>query len=353
MESLFSFDLLWLSIALKLLLLLGFFLVAPLVVGYMEHKVLAHMQARLGPMEAGRFHGIGQLPADGVKFLQKEDIIPRAADKWVFSLAPGVALIPALVILAVVPMGPGVFAENLDAGIFFALAVSSVSVLGVLMAAWSSANKYSLMGGIRAAAQLIAYELPLVLAAAAVVVQAGTLSLSGIVEAQATYTVFGVPMWFFLPQALGLFLFYVAALAELNRPPFDMPIADSEIIFGHMTEYTGIRYAFFMLAEYAGMVVLSALATVLFLGGWYILPGLDAQGLATLLGLGDLPAWVEGLVGFAVTFGKIFALTFVMVWLRATFPRLREDQLQRMSWLVFIPLALLNILVVAVAKVLR
>ena len=340
-ESIFTLSNLALSIGLKVLVLVGFFLTAPLVVGYMEHKVLAHMQARLGPMEAGRFHGVGQLPADGVKFLQKEDIIPTAADRWVFATAPGVALVPALVILVVVPMGPGVFAENLDAGIFFALAVSSISVIGVLMAAWSSANKYSLMGGIRAAAQLIAYELPLVLAAAAVVVQAGTLSLTGIVEAQAGYRAFGVPMWFFLPQAVGLFLFYVAALAELNRPPFDMPIADSEIIFGHMTEYTGMRYAFFMLAEYAGMVVLSALATVLFLGGWYPLPG---------VGLPDGP--LGALLGFAVTFGKIAVLTFLMVWLRATFPRLREDQLQRMSWLVFIPLALLNIVVVAVAKVL-
>ncbi len=354
MESLAAFDSMFLGILLKLVVVLGFFFTAPLVVGYIEHKGLAHMQARLGPMEASigpLRHGIGQLPADGVKFLQKEDIIPTSADKWVFAIAPGVALVPALVILATVPLGPGVFAETLDAGIFFALAVSSVSVIGILMAAWSSANKFSLMGGIRAAAQLIAYELPLVLAAAAVVVQAGTLSLTGIVEAQASYRLFGaVPMWFVLPQALGFLLFFVAALAELSRPPFDMPIADSEIIFGHMTEYTGLRYAFFMLAEYAGMVVLSALAAILFLGGWYILPGVDAQRVADLAGI-QLPAIVAGLVGFGVTFGKIVALTFVMIWFRATFPRLREDQLQRVSWLVFIPLALLNILVVAAAKV--
>jgi NADH-quinone oxidoreductase subunit H len=208
------------------------------------------------------------------------------------------------------------------------------------MAAWSSANKYSLMGGLRAAAQLIAYELPLVLAAAAVVVQAGTLSLVGIVEAQHDFTAFGIPVPYAVPQILGLGLFYVAALAELSRPPFDMPIADSEIIFGHMTEYTGLRYAFFMLTEYAGMVVLSALATVMFLGGWYIWPGVG------------LPAGVLGaLVGFGVTMGKIMALTFVMVWLRATFPRLREDQLQRFSWLLLIPLAILNIAVVAIFKV--
>ncbi|CAN5208347.1 NADH-quinone oxidoreductase subunit H [soil metagenome] len=341
MESILALDNVWLALLLKLVLLLGFFLTAPLVVGYIEHKGLAHMQSRLGPMEAGRFHGIGQLPADGVKFLQKEDIIPAAADRWVFSLAPGVALLPALVVLVVVPLGPGLWVEDLDAGIFFALAVSSVGVLGVLMAAWSSANKYSLMGGIRAAAQLIAYELPLVLGAAGVVLQAQTLSLVDIVEAQHSFTLLGVvPVPYAVPQAVGLGLFFVAALAELSRPPFDMPIADSEIIFGHMTEYTGLRYAFFMLAEYAGMVVLSALTTVLFLGGWYVWPGVP------------LPAGALGvLLGFAVSFGKIATLTFVMIWFRATFPRLREDQLQRMSWLFLIPLALLNIVGVAIAKV--
>jgi NADH-quinone oxidoreductase subunit H len=341
MEPVLAFDNVWLALAAKLVLLISFFMVAPLVVGYIEHKAMAHMQSRLGPMEAGRFHGWAQLIADGAKFLQKEDIVPASADRWVFSIAPGVALVPALVVLVVVPLGPGLWAENLDAGIFFALAVSSVSVLGVLMAAWASANKYSLIGGLRAAAQMIAYELPLVLAAAAVALQSGTLSLVGIVEAQNEFRLLGtIPMWYVLPQFLGFGLFYVAALAELSRPPFDMPIADSEIIFGHMTEYTGLRYAFFMLAEYAGMVVLSALAVVLFLGGWYPLPGVP------------LPDGALGaLIGFGITFGKIAALTFVMIWFRATFPRLREDQLQRVSWLILIPLALLNILVTAVAKV--
>ena len=361
MENLLNLDSAAWSIALKLLLLVGFFLTAPLVAGYIEHKVLAHQQDRLGPMEAGigpLKHGVGQLVADGAKFIQKEDIIPTAADKWVFSIAPGVALVPALVIMIVLPLGPGLFGEDLPAGVFFALAVSSITVLGVLMAAWSSANKYSLMGGIRAAAQLIAYELPLVLGAAAVVLQTGTLSLVGIIEAQAAFEIFGlVPMWFVLPHAIGFLLFFVASLAELNRPPFDMPIADSEIIFGHMTEYTGIKYAFFMLAEYAGMVVLSAIATVLFLGGWYVLPGVDApEAVNFVVGLFGAGPWefhplVAGLLGVGVTMGKIFTLIFVMVWFRATFPRLREDQLQRMSWLILIPLGLLNIVVVAIAKV--
>lgn len=340
MESLLSFDPMWLALPLKLVLIIGFFLTVPLVAGYVEHKGLAHMQDRYGPMEA-IWHGVGQLPADGIKFLQKEDIIPDAADKWIYAIAPGIALVPAMVILVTVPLGPGAFAENLDAGIFYALAVSSVSTIGVLLAGWASANKFSLMGGIRAAAQLIAYELPLVLGAAAVVVQTGTMSLVGIVEAQTEFAIFGVPFWFVGPHILGFLLFFVASLAELNRPPFDMPIADSELIFGHMTEYTGLRYAFFMLTEYAGMVVLSALAVILFLGGWQPLPGIE------------LPEGVLGaLIGSGVTVGKILALVFVMVWFRATFPRLREDQLQRISWLVFIPLGLLNIVVVAVVKVL-
>ena len=339
MESLLTFDPMWLAVPLKIVLIVGFFLTVPLVAGYVEHKGLAHMQDRYGPMEA-IWHGVGQLPADGIKFLQKEDIIPDAADKWIFSIAPGIALVPAMVILVAVPLGPGAFAENLDAGIFFALAVSSVSTIGVLLAGWASANKFSLMGGIRAAAQLIAYELPLVLGAAAVVVQTGTMSLVGIVEAQSAYTIFGIPMWFVGPHIVGFLLFFVASLAELNRPPFDMPVADSELIFGHMTEYTGLRYAFFMLTEYAGMVVLAALAVVLFLGGWQPLPGIE------------LPESVVGaLAGSAITVGKILALVFIMVWFRATFPRLREDQLQRISWLIFIPLGLLNIVVVAIAKV--
>jgi NADH-quinone oxidoreductase subunit H len=157
-------------------------------------------------------------------------------------------------------------------------------------------------------------------------------------------------MWYVVPQFLGFLLFFIASLAELSRPPFDMPIADSEIIFGHMTEYTGLRYAFFMLAEYLGMVVLSALTAVLYLGGWYLLPGVDVGTVANSLGY-ELAGWAQGVAGFGVTFGKIFLLTFVMVWFRATFPRLREDQLQRMSWLILIPLALLQIVVVAILKV--
>jgi NADH-quinone oxidoreductase subunit H len=320
------FDNFWIVLVLKTAVVVGFFLVVPLGVGYVEHKVLAHMQARLGPMEAGRFHGWAQLVADGVKFIQKEDIVPEAADGNVFSLAPAVAMIPYIAILVVLPLGPSAFAENLDIGIFFVLAMSSVSVIGVLMAGWSSANKFSLIGALRAAAQLIAYELPLVFAAAAVVIQAGTLSLVGIAEAQHDF-------WFVVAQAPGFLIFMTAALAELTRPPFDMPVADSEIIFGAYTEYTGLKFAFFLLAEYGGIVALSGIASVLYLGGYLPLPFVPIPGPLMMM-------------------GKIFLLSFVVIWLRATYPRLREDQLQRFSWLALIPLSLVGILVVATVKVL-
>ena len=316
----------WIVLVLKVVVVMGFVLTAPLGVGYMEHKVLAHMQARLGPMEAGRFHGWAQLIADGVKFVQKEDVIPRAADPVVFTLAPAVALVPYIAIFVVLPFGHTIWAENLDIGIFYVLAIGAVSVIGVLMAGWASANKFALIGALRAAAQLIAYELPLVLAAVAVVMQAGTLSLVGIADAQNHF-------WYILTQPVMAGIFLVASLAELTRPPFDMPIADSEIIFGAYTEYTGLKFAFFLLAEYAGIVALSGIASVLFLGGYQPLPGL-----AAIPG----PLWMAAKVG---------GLSFSVVWFRATFPRLREDQLQRFSWVVLIPLALADIMITAVLKV--
>ena len=340
MESVLALDNFWLALLLKLAGCVVFFLTIPLVAGYQEHKVMAFMQNRLGPMEAGPF-GALQLVADGIKFIQKEDIRPATADKWVFNLAPGVVLIPTLLMIVVIPLSPGGFAEALEIGIFFALAVSSVSVVGVMMAAWGSASKYSLIGGLREAAQLIAYEIPLFLAAAAIVMQAGTMSMVGIVEAQANYTAFGIPVPYAVPQVIGLFVFSCAVLAELNRPPFDMPIADSEVIAGHMTEYSGLRFAFFLLTEFAGMVVFSAFIVVMYLGGWYIWPGIPMPDNALL----------ANLLGTVVTLGKILLLVGVMTWLRSTFPRLREDQLQKFAWTVMIPLAILQIVVVAIFKV--
>jgi NADH-quinone oxidoreductase subunit H len=316
----------WLMLLIKTVGVLGFFLVVPLVVGYMEHKVLAHMQARLGPMEAGGFHGWAQLVADGVKFIQKEDIVPAEADRAVFSLAPAVVMIPYIVTLVVLPLGSTIYALNLNVGIFFVMAMSSVGVLGILMAGWASANKFSLIGALRAAAQLIAYELPLVLAAAAAVMLAGTMSMVGIVEAQRG-------MWFVIPLFPLFVIFMIATTAELTRPPFDMPIAESEIIFGSMTEYTGLKFAFFLLAEYGGIVVMSGVASVLFLGGYLPLPGLSFVPEPIMM------------------MGKIFALAFILVWLRATFPRLREDQLQRFAWASLVPVTLVWIMVVAFTKV--
>ncbi|MFJ8040796.1 NADH-quinone oxidoreductase subunit H [Kitasatospora sp. NPDC096147] len=300
------------------------FLVAPLLIGQTEHKVMAHMQGRLGPMYAGGFHGWAQLVADGVKFVQKEDIVPAEADRRVFHLAPVVALLPYLVVLLVIPVGPdGFVGQSVDAGIFFVLAVMGIGVLGSLMAGWASANKFSLLGGLRTAAQLMAYELPMLLAAASVAMAAGTLSLPGILE--------GFQWWWVPWQITGAFVFFVAGLAELQRPPFDMPVADSEIIFGAYTEYTGIRFAFFLLSEYAGILVVSALTAVLFLGGWH---GPFADQL-----------------GWLWTILKTFALALVVIWLRVTWPRLREDQLMKFAWTTLIPLALAQLALTGIVKV--
>ena len=313
----------WVAAVLKAVACLGVFLTVPLIIGQAEHKVMAHMQGRTGPMYAGAFHGWAQLVADGIKFVQKEDVVPDNADRGVFKLAPAVSLLPALFVLVVIPWSPGLVAEKLDIGLFYALAISSITTIGMLMAAWSSANKFSLLGGIRGAAQLIAYELPLVLSAATVAMFAGTLSLTGIAAAWE---------WWWIPfLAPAMFVFFVASLAELNRPPFDMPVADSEIIFGHMTEYTGLRFAFFLLTEYAGIVVAGALFAVLFLGGWRG-PFLSAE------------------LGILWTFLKIFAFGFVVIWLRVAYPRLREDQLQKLCWKVLIPLSLVQIFVAAAVK---
>ncbi len=313
-----------LEVALRLLAVFAVFLVFPLFIGQAEHKVMAHMQGRLGPMYAGGFHGWAQLVADGVKFAQKEDVVPANADRRVFQLAPAVALLPYLLVLVAIPIGPdNAVGEVVDAGIFFVLAVMGVGVLGSLMAGSASANKFSLLGGLRTAAQLLAYELPMLLTAASVAMAAGTVSLPGMLDAFE---------WWWVPwQIVGGVLFFVAGLAELQRPPFDAPVADSEIIFGAYTEYTGLRFALFMLAEYAGIVVLSGLTAVLFLGGWH--------------------GPFAGELGWLWTLLKTLALAFVVIWLRATYPRLREDQLQKLAWTVLIPLALAQIALTGVVKV--
>nr|WP_189916231.1 NADH-quinone oxidoreductase subunit NuoH [Kitasatospora xanthocidica] len=313
-----------LDTVLRCLATLVVFLTFPLVIGQTEHKVMAHMQGRLGPMYAGGFHGWAQLVADGVKFAQKEDIVPAGADRRIFQLAPAVSLLPYLFVLLAIPVGPnGFVGQAVDAGLFFVLAVMGVGVIGKLMAGWASANKFSLLGGLRTAAQLMSYELPMVLAAASVAMAAGTLSLPGIVDSW---------QWYWLPwQIIGAFVFFTAGLAELQRPPFDMPVADSEIIFGAYTEYTGLRFALFLLSEYVGILVVSALTAVLFLGGWHG-PMSDQLG------------WLWMIL-------KTFALAFVVIWLRVTYPRLREDQLMRFAWAVLIPLALVQLALTGIIKV--
>ncbi|HET6627011.1 MAG TPA: NADH-quinone oxidoreductase subunit NuoH, partial [Nocardioidaceae bacterium] len=312
-----------LEVVLRLLVVLAAFLVVPLVVGQTEHKAMAHMQSRVGPMYAGGFHGWAQLVADGVKFVQKEDIVPAAADRRVFKLAPAIALLPYLIVMIAIPVGPGLVGQDLDLGLFFVVAVMGVGVIGTLMGGWSSANKFSLLGGIRVAAQLMAYELPFVLAAASVAMAAGTLSLTGIVTAWEP--------WWLLWQAPAAVVFFVAGLAELQRPPFDMPVADAELVFGPYTEYGGLRFALFILAEYAGIVVLSALTTVLFLGGWH--------------------GPFEDQLGWLWTLVKVMAVAFVVIWVRVAYPRLREDQLQRLAWQGLVPLALFQLAITAVGVV--
>ncbi|MCL1598892.1 MAG: NADH-quinone oxidoreductase subunit H, partial [Actinomycetia bacterium] len=266
-----------LEILIKVVVMLLVVLTGALVVIYVELKAGSHMQSRIGPYYAGGRWGWAQPLADGLKFLQKEDLAPSGADRTVYGLAPYVVMMSTLAVFVVIPFGPDLVGVDLDIGIYYVLAISSLSVLGILMAGWSSANKYSLIGGIRAAAQLIAYEMPLVLAVAAVVVQAGTLSLNGIVEVQneVWFSIgsFDVALPFILRgQIIGFAIFMIAAVAELSRIPFDMPIAESELTMGYLTEYSGIRFTMFFLGEYASMIGLSAIAATLYLGG-YGLPG--------------------------------------------------------------------------------
>jgi NADH-quinone oxidoreductase subunit H len=292
----------WLLLAIKLAAIGALVPVTALVIGYAELKISAHMQARVGPYFAGGKWGWAQLIADGIKFFQKEDIIPEDADRPVFRWAPALVLLSTVALFVVIPFSPNLIVRDLD--------------LGILMAGWSSANKYSLMGGLRAAGQLIAYELPLVLAVVGVIIQAGTMSMVGIVEAQSSFEVFGtgIVVPYVFVQFVGFLVFMIAALAELSRIPFDLPVAESELVMGFVTEYSGFRFLFFFLGEYANMFSMSAIASTLFLGGYYF-PGLNPE------------IW-----GPLVLTVKILALAFAMIWFRWTFPRLREDQLQTFAW---------------------
>jgi NADH-quinone oxidoreductase subunit H len=304
-------------------------------------KAVSFMQSRLGPMEAGPY-GSMQLLAEVGKFLQKEDVVPSRADRVLFKLAPFVVLVSTFLLVLALPFSVDNTFVNLDTGIYFAMAVSSISVIGILMAGWASANKYSLMGGIRAAGQLIAYELPMILAIVGVVIQAGTLNMNGIVAAQWHGEIFGwggVGNPYILTQFLGFVIFLIAVQAELTQTPFDMPIAESELVAGYLTEYSGLRFLLFFIGEFATMGVFSAIAAVLFLGGWTIPWFLDFDSNA------------YNVIGPLVLLGKMMLVAFLVVWARFSFPRFREDQLQRLAWKFLIPLALFNIAATAVLKV--
>ena len=342
MDGTLALDLGWGTIlAIKTLIVLAAIPAGAFILGYVFLlKMMSHMQSRLGPMDPGGFHGWFQLVGDGIKFLQKEDIMPAQADRRVFAIAPAIVVISTFLVFLVIPTGPDLIVKDLEVGVFYALAVSSLSVIGVLMAGWASANKFALLGALRAAAQLIAYELPLLLAVVGVVVQAQTMSLQGIVGAQQNGAIFGwdaIGNPFILTQFVGFALFLVAAQAELTQTPFDMPVAESELVSGYMVEYTGFRFLFFFIGEFGTAFAFSALAATLFLGGWAI-PGVDDTGLANELGP-------------LVLFTKLMFVAFLMFWVRFTYPRLREDQLQAVAWKYLIPIGLANILVTGALKV--
>ena len=310
-------------------------------------KMMSFMQSRLGPMEAGP-QGSLQLFAEVGKWLQKEDIQPTNADKPVFKMAPIIVLMSTFLLVVVVPFGPDAWFTDLETGIFYALAVSSISVLGILMAGWSSANKYSLLGGLRAAGQLIAYELPMVLAVMGVVIQAGTMNLQEIVVAQNAGSIFGINTFgnpYVITQFVGFIVFMIAIQAELTQAPFDMPIAESELVSGYMTEYSGFRFLIFFIGEFATAGVFAMIASTLFLGGW----GVPFSWFGWT-SMDSVSNWMN-IVGPLIVFTKMMVLTFFIMWVRFTYPRFREDQLQRFAWKILIPVSLANIMLTAVLKV--
>ncbi len=320
----------WPLIQILIVLFIVLTIVAYLV--YVERKVSAFMQARLGPMRVGPW-GLLQPAADGLKLLLKEDIIPLKADKLVFSIAPIISVIAALVVLAVIPWGAAwATIANINIGLLFVLAVSSVSVLGLVLAGWSSNSKYSLLGALRSSAQMVSYEVAMGLSIIGALMFARTLSMSGIIEAQRADG-----MWYIFFQPLGFMIYLISALGETNRAPFDLPEAESELVAGYHTEYSGFRWALFFMAEYTAMIVTSAVAVTLFLGGWSF-PGLD---LITV-------EWVRVLLSVLIFTAKVFLLIYAYMWIRWTWPRYRYDQLMEIGWKWLIPAGLANIVLTGV-----
>ncbi len=339
----------------------GFVLTSATILVLAERKIMAWMQDRLGPMHTGPW-GLLQTVADVGKLLLKEDIHVTNSDKVVFLLAPSVFMAPVIAAFAILPLSPyvGIPGTALATGLIYYVAMSSIDVIGVIMAGWSSNNKYALMGGLRSAAQMISYELPLILALVSVVMFTsvlenngiGSISIRNIMDYQNVWHNTGNPVldflfqgftpwaWFFLMQPLMLIIYYTCGLAETNRAPFDLPEAESELVAGYLTEYSGMRWAMFFLGEYGNMTIVAAITTFLFLGGW------SGPGVNYLTGLNS-PLW--GLVGNLLALGylllKIYGMCFVFIWVRSTLPRLRADQLMQFAWLILIPITLGNILV--------
>lgn len=297
---------------------LGFVLVNVIFLVYMERRVAGFFQERVGPNRVGPF-GLLQTVNDTVKLLGKESIIPKAADKMVFKIAPIAIFAASIMLYAVIPYGKGLTVTNLNVGLFYFIAISSIATIAILMAGWGSNNKYSLLGGMRTVAQMISYELPLIISTIGVVMISGSLNLSDIIGAQNK-------IWFILVQPLAFIIFLIAGTAELNRGPFDLPEAEQELIGGYHTEYTGIRFSLFFLAEYANLLSVSALAATLFLGGWH----------------GPfLPSWMWFII-------KVYLMVFVFMWIRWTFPRIRIDHMMKFNWKYLLPLSIANILLTGI-----
>jgi NADH-quinone oxidoreductase subunit H len=314
--------LLFIIAAVLLMTLLGFVSYAI----YFERKFIGWIQLRIGPNRTGPL-GLFQSFADILKLLIKEDVIPTKADKTLFIIAPVIAFAPAFIVLATIPYAENLPFADLNVGLLYYIAISGLTTLGMLMGGWASNNKYALLGGMRSAAQMISYEVPLVISVIGVILMTGSLKLSAIVEGQAGY----IWNWNIFPQAVAFIIFLIAAVSELNRTPFDLPEAESELVAGYHVEYSGFRFAFFMLAEYTYVFAFSALTTILFLGGWHApLPALE---------------FVPGILWFLLKFSF---MVFFLYWIRATLPRLRVDQLMGLGWKVLLPIALVNVFITAI-----
>lgn len=322
----------FLIFALGAIVLLLIVLIFVMYAIYFERKVLGWMQFRKGPNRTGPY-GLLQTAADVFKLLIKEDTIPRKADRILFILAPAIVYVPSFAVLATIPYTEHIYFADLNVGVLYYVALSGISTIGILLGGWASNNKYALLGGMRSAAQMISYEVPLVISIAGVILMSGSLSLTEIVSGQTTGD--GSSSWFwnwnFLPQIIGFVVFIISAISELNRTPFDLPEAESELVAGYHVEYSGFRFAFFMLAEYVYIYAIAALTTVLYLGGWHApFPFLD---------------FVPGIIWFLLKFATI---VFCLFWIRATLPRIRIDQLMGLGWKVLLPLALLNVFITAI-----